>query len=151
MSARLRDIFSHWDVICAELIDGVGSLTQKQLDWIPPGGLSSIGDLLRHISETELWWIGNVVLKNFNYRDLTSTLAPNLNAIIGELQISHNYTIDLLNSKTVDCLNETYRIPEISQSYSLGWILWHTIEHEMRHRGQIFLLMRLQGITPPHV
>ncbi len=151
MSTKLSDFFSHWDVIRTELIEGVNPLTQEQLDWIPPGGLSSIGDLLRHISEVELWWIGNVVMKNFNYRDLTASLAPNLDTIIKELKISHEYTANLLNSKTIDCLNEIYRIPERNKSYSLGWILWHTIEHEMRHRGQIFLLMRLQGITPPNV
>lgn len=147
----LSDLFSHWETIRTEMIEGVGSLTQQQLDWIPPGGLNSIADLLRHISETELWWIGNVVLKKNNYRDLAASMAPDLKSIIRELEISHKYVLDLVNSKTIDNLDEAYKIPEVKETFNLKWIIWHTIEHEMRHRGQIFMLMRLQGIAPPHV
>ncbi len=147
----LADLFSHWETIRSEMIDGVSALTQEQLDWIPTGWKNSIADLLRHISEAELWWLGNVVLKENNYRDLTATLAPDLKAIIKELEISHNYVLDVLKSKTFDNFKEIFQIPGSEKKQSFQWILWHTIEHEMRHRGQIFMLMRMQGITPPNV
>ena len=152
----LSKLFSHWETIRAEMIKGVGPLNQQQLDWVPPGWKNSIADLMRHISETELWWIGNVVLKKNNYRDLTASMAPDLKSIINELEISHKYVLDTLESKSIDNLNEIIEIPESEEKQSLHsrcylWILWHTIEHEMRHRGQIFMLMRLQGIAPPNV
>ena len=148
---RLFDLFSHWETIRTEMIDGISALTQEQIDWIPSGWKNSIADLLRHISEAELWWLGNVVLKKNNYRDLTAALAPDSQSIINELENSHKYVLDVLNSKTIDNLNEICNVPESDEKLSLQWILWHTIEHEMRHRGQIFMLMRMQGITPPNV
>ena len=147
----LSDLFSHWETIRTEMIGGVSALTQGQLNWVPSGWKNSIADLLRHISEAELWWLGNVVLKENNYRDLTATLAPELKSIIKELEISHKYVIDVLKSKTIDNLNEICNVPESDEKLSLQWILWHTIEHEMRHCGQIFMLMRMQGIAPPNV
>lgn len=29
---------------------------------------------------------------------------------------------------------------------SLGWIVWHIVEHEAYHRGQIMTLLRMQGL-----
>ncbi|MCP4705382.1 MAG: DinB family protein [candidate division Zixibacteria bacterium] len=148
---KLSDLFSHWETIRNEMIEGIGSLTQRQLDWKPSGWKSSIADLLRHISETELWWIGNVVLRKDNYQDLTASMAPDLKSIIKELEVSHRYVFELVNSKTIDNLDEIFKIPKSDEKLGLKWILWHTIEHEMRHRGQIFMIMRLQGIAPPNV
>ena len=148
---KLSELFSHWETIRTEMIDGVSALTQDQLDWKPSGWNSSIADLLRHISEAELWWLGDVVLKKNIYRDLTADLAPDLESIIKELETSHKYVLDALLPKTVESLNEVYQIPKSEEKRSFQWILWHTIEHEMRHRGQIFMMMRLQGVAPPNV
>jgi len=32
-----------------------------------------------------------------------------------------------------------------------GWLAWHVVEHQARHRGQIFMLLRMQGIEVPDV
>lgn len=31
----------------------------------------------------------------------------------------------------------------------MAQVLHHLIEHEAHHRGQIFMLLRMQGLTPP--
>ena len=148
---KLSEIFSDWERIRREMIEGVSSLTQDQLDWIPEGGKSSIADLLRHISEAELWWLGQVVLGKTRYRDLTPQMAPEITSIVNELQESHKFVLEALEINTVDDWNKKKYSPRPEEVLSLKDIAWHTIEHEMRHRGQIFMLMRLQGIKPPNV
>ncbi|MCX6827987.1 MAG: DinB family protein [candidate division Zixibacteria bacterium] len=148
---KLSEIFSDWERIRLEMIEGVSSLTQDQLDWIPEGGKSSIADLLRHISEAELWWFGQVVLEKARYRDLTPKMAPEITSIVNELQESHKFVLEALEINTVDDWNKKKYSPRPEEVLSLKDIAWHTIEHEMRHRGQIFMLMRLQGIKPPNV
>lgn len=86
---KLSRLFGEWERIRREMIDAVRPLIIEQLNWLPDGGLSSIGDLLRHIAETETWWFGNVILKKDNYRDLTRETAPDLDTIIKELEKSH--------------------------------------------------------------
>ena len=37
------------------------------------------------------------------------------------------------------------------ETFSLHWILAHVEEHEIHHRAQLNLYLRLMGITPPSV
>jgi hypothetical protein len=34
---------------------------------------------------------------------------------------------------------------------SKRWLVWHVVEHQARHRGQIFMLLHMQGLEVPHV
>jgi uncharacterized damage-inducible protein DinB len=38
-----------------------------------------------------------------------------------------------------------------TEEYTLHWILAHTEEHEIHHRAQLNLYLRMLGITPPSV
>ena len=42
-------------------------------------------------------------------------------------------------------------IYETIEKVSKRWLVWHVVEHQARHRGQIFMLMRMQGIEVPDV
>jgi uncharacterized damage-inducible protein DinB len=33
----------------------------------------------------------------------------------------------------------------------LGWILWHVLEQEIHHRGELFLCLSLMGLDRPKV
>lgn len=149
---KLSDLFSEWAVVRRELIDAVRPLTEEQLDWIPDGGKQSIGMLLRHISETEVWWFGDVVLGEKSYREYFREDAPDAASIIKLLDESRkNYTIKTLEKYTIGDFDKECPVPDRDETVSLFWVVWHVNEHELRHRGQIFMMMRLQGITPPDV
>ncbi len=153
MALKLSEVFDHWEIIRQELIEGVKKLTNEQLDWKPEGGKSSIGALLRHIAETENFWYGRVVLGN-EYRDIEKDDAPDIVSIMGELEKSHRAVLNILDKNTIEEWQQktyTYKWDEGEETFTLKWITWHLIEHEMRHRGQIFMLMRLQGLVPPNV
>jgi uncharacterized damage-inducible protein DinB len=127
-------------------------MTVSQLDWVPEGGKNSIGDLLRHISETELWWFGNVILGNDNYKDLTKEAAPDIDSILTHLEKNHELVIQVLEKETTDTwTGKKFRVEWRDEDLILRDIVWHVAEHEMRHRGQIMMMMRLQGIVPPVV
>jgi len=33
----------------------------------------------------------------------------------------------------------------------LGWVAWHVLEHEIHHRGEIYLMLGLLGMEAPDV
>jgi uncharacterized damage-inducible protein DinB len=33
----------------------------------------------------------------------------------------------------------------------LRWIIWHVLEHEISHRGEIYLMLGLMGMEAPDV
>ena len=148
---KLSELFADWQRIRKEMIGAVKSLTQEQLDWKPEGGLHSIADLLRHISETELGWLGDFILNKIEYRDLTPQMAPDIDSILDGLEKSHTYVLDVLQLENIDSLGKKYKHPDTDEVLTLKDVIFHTFEHEARHRGQIFMLMRLQGIAPPNV
>ena len=149
---KVSELFREWKFVRSELIDAVRPLTVEQLDWIPENGKNSIGDLLRHISATEHWWFGEVVLRSGSYRDVTREMAPDIASIIKTLDYSfREYTLEVLESHNVSDFERKYQIPGEEGQVTLLWVCQHVFEHECRHRGQIFMMMRLQGMTPPNV
>jgi len=147
---RLSELFSKWESVRSQLIDAVRPLTRGQIDWLPEGGLNSIGDLLRHIAETENWWFGHLIMGK-EYADITKDQAPDLDSIFAELEKSHAQVLEILQKETIDSWeNKLYKLPN-DEEMKLRVIVWHVFEHEARHRGQIFMMMRLQGIAPPRV
>ncbi len=46
----------------------------------------------------------------------------------------------------------TRTLPDGSvRTYTLHWILDHVQEHEIHHRGQLNMYLRMLGITPPSI
>jgi len=33
----------------------------------------------------------------------------------------------------------------------VGWLLWHVVEHEVHHRGQLITYLRILGLEPPQI
>jgi uncharacterized damage-inducible protein DinB len=151
MVVKLSDLFSIWETVRRQMVDAVQVLDEKQLDWLPEGGKNSIGDLLRHIAEIENWWFGVVILKQKKLRSVTRESAPGIADILKELEFSHKQVTGVLEKETIESWDKKDYKFESGEVLTMRQIVWHVAEHEMRHRGQIFMIMRLQGLTPPHV
>ena len=148
---KLSDLFSKWEMVRKQMVDAVRPLSQGQLDWLPEGGKNTVGDLLRHIAEVENWWFGMVVSGHTRLIEVNGENAPGMDSIFEALEKSHRLVTDILSEESTETWEtKTYTMEEI-ETLTLRQIVWHVAEHEMRHRGQIFMMMRLQGIAPPNV
>ena len=152
---KLSEIFTNYYEVRAELMDAVKDLTRQQLYWTTPDYPASIGSLLAHIAETEYWWITVVAerkvtpeeadFKRFEQQVEPETLLTWLDQYFGE-------TKAYLERESLDDWDEVYyRIPGRDHKFTKKWLAWHVVEHQARHRGQIFMLMRMQGIDVPVV
>jgi uncharacterized damage-inducible protein DinB len=144
----LKEFFFFWERVRNRLLKGVENLTPEQLDWKPSGAIYSIADLLRHIADAESFWIEKVIL-NRDCREVTKEAFPNLQAILKELERAHQETINFLSEHTLEDWGKKYKIE--NHELSLEWILFHVFEHEIHHRAQIILMLRMQGIEPPQI
>jgi len=60
--------------------------------------------------------------------------------------------VEWLRDTPVSHLNQKLPMPYTDFPYAtMNWIIYHVMEQEIHHRGQIFMLMRLQGLTPPEL
>ncbi len=152
---KLSDVFRNYFDVRRELVEAVSDLTQEQLDWVPPGHTNSIGWLLAHIAEAEFWWIRVVAEQEIPYSK--EAFAPfeqakTLDEIFPLLEENHAAMKAWLDKATVEQWDEvSYDVPKRDRQVSMRWIAEHVIEHQARHRGQIFMMMHMQGLPVPRV
>jgi len=147
---KLIELFPNYFVVRQELVEFACRLTQDQLDWVPPHHSSSIGRLLGHIAETEYWWISILALQKEAYSESVferfekartlKELVPLLEETLGD------FTEFLRREDVEDWDKIHYDYPKYDVYVSKQWLVWHVVEHQARHRGQILMLMRMQGV-----
>lgn len=145
----VKEMFSNWKQVRRNLIDAIRCIPEEKLEWRPMKGMNSFGDIVRHIAETEDFWIGKVIFGK-RWKSRTKKSHPTLEIIIKDLEKVHLKTLKLLNELKVEMLNDKKRIGRDGK-VSVFWILWHVIEHEIHHRAQIFTYLRLLDLKPPKI
>ncbi|MBD3234918.1 MAG: DUF664 domain-containing protein [candidate division Zixibacteria bacterium] len=157
-SPRIRKYFSLMEDVRRRTIEYVQSLNAEQLSWYPNTKIESIGTLLLHIAAVEISYIQEDIMKRpmgeewkiafpirFNIPQITgkelSYFTDKLDGIRAESRrILWGYSDSDLDM-TITPLEPAPGNEDVS--YSLEWILYHLIEHEAHHRGQIALMKRL--------
>lgn len=154
---KLAEFFSNYFTVRKELVEAVKGLSREQLDWCAPGHPNSIGHLLAHVAETEFWWISIVAEKNVapsqtDFQRFENDLTAD--RIFAWLEEHFAETGSFLRREELDDWDGVFYSFEIDgkeEKVSKRWLVWHVVEHQARHRGQIFMLMRMQGLDVPNV
>lgn len=152
---NLSDFFSNYYTVRAEMLDAVKNMTQEQLDWKCPQHSNTVGKLLAHIAEAEYWWITIVAAqkvapskKAFERFETARTLEETMALLAETLGDTREY----LEKEGIEDWDEVfYEVKGRKEKVSKRWLVWHTVEHQARHRGHIFMLMRMQGLDVPNV
>lgn len=136
-----------------ELVETVKNLTPGQLAWKAPAHPGTIRQLLIHIAETEYWWVTVVALKKETMFDESKFQnLHELSDIMKSLEYYHDEFIRFLEQEDTSTWDRIfYEITGHDEKVSQRWLVWHVVEHQARHRGQIFMLMRMQGLEVPVV
>jgi uncharacterized damage-inducible protein DinB len=146
----VSQIFKHWEVIRRDLLAGLELFSDEQLAFRPaPKYERSVGDIARHIASAEDLWFQHVI-GGRPRAEFTATQYPTLAAIKTALTGVHRQTLAYLDTLTVADL-ERRVTPPWGKEYSLYWIIWHVIDHECHHRGELFLCLGMLGIEGPDI
>ncbi len=153
---KLAQVFSNYFAVRSQLIESVKTLSPEQLDWTVPNHPNSIGRLLAHIADTEFFWIGCVARGCREKPDFSRfEQARHLDELLALLEQQHAEFSTFLEEENLDDWDDVfYELPQWvgeAEKFSKRWLVWHVVEHQARHRGQIFMLMRMQGLEVPHV
>jgi uncharacterized damage-inducible protein DinB len=138
-------VFSHWGQVRSDLLVTIDMFSEEELTFAPFKGSWAVGQIMLHIADCEDNWLHGVVRHEFQpwlFYNLDDY--PTKAAIKEVLERAHLRTIALLESLDEDDLDEKYKTPD-GQSYRLRWIIWHVLEHEIHHRGELSLALGLLG------
>ena len=141
----------------------VGGLTVAQLDWHPDDATESIGTQLLHLDAVEWSWMHEDIFgtSSDEYPGVWSEAMPirvgvpqvtgkPVHWYIDKLDATREETLRILRSFTEEDLarlvGEAETGPGVekrSRLFTIDWIIWHVLQHEAAHVGQIELLRRL--------
>jgi uncharacterized damage-inducible protein DinB len=147
-----KEMLQYWSEVRAGLNQALGQFGDEELEFRPRENLWSLGQVARHIANTEDGWFGYVAWRKYPEwpPDLTAEDAPTVGSIQARLREAHARTEDFLAPLSEVDLEQVIRAPW-GDEFPLKWVVWHVLEHEIHHRGEIYLMLGMLGREAPDV
>lgn len=161
---EIADLYPYWAREWDAFVTGLREIAEKQRatkapedvariwDWIPPGAKRSINDTLRHIAYVESYIIDKLIMDREPKTILPGSVFspeeyPTFDDCLRLLHDVHDGTkIAYRHLTPADLKRE---IPAFRRTLPIERLLWSIVQEEAHHRGQVYLLLRMQGIAPP--
>ena len=121
-----------------------------KIDWTYAPGKFTLGDLLRHIAATERYMFAECVQgKPSRYTSHGRELADGFDNILSFMERVHLESMDIFAALTDEDLRKKCSTPGGAPISTWKWLRSMT-EHEIHHRGQIYLYLGILAVpTPP--
>jgi uncharacterized damage-inducible protein DinB len=121
-----------------------------RLEWRPREGTFSPGDTVRHLGAIERWMFAeNVAGRPSRYPGHGPELADGFDAVMAYFDAMHAESMEIFRALTPEALQARCTTPGGASMPAWKW-LRAMVEHEIHHRGQLYLLLNLLGVpTPP--
>jgi uncharacterized damage-inducible protein DinB len=154
---RAMAFYQGWENYQDLLIKAITPLTPEQLAYRPAPQLRSVGENARHIIGARVRWchmalgLGDeafAALGRWDRRDMPTRSAAEL---VSGLRDSWKVLGAALEGWTPADLDyaipNTDREPGEPEVYTRQWIIWHLIEHDLHHGGEISQLLGMHNLT----
>ncbi|MEM7103710.1 MAG: DinB family protein [Bacteroidota bacterium] len=149
---EIREISAFLDYykkIRARTMRVITSIPHEQLEWTYEEGKFTFGDLIRHLGSIERYmYAENAQFKPSTYPGHGEELASGYTATIQYLNDCHEASLAIFEKLTPEDLNKKTLTPAGTPITLWKW-LRAMIEHEIHHRGQIFIYLGMIGEKSP--
>lgn len=141
-----------------EHLERFRGVTLQTLDWVPEDrlhfspqeGLRPFDENFLHIARTEEYHVRGLLLGDWSQeRYFARPEVLTKEALRRVLDETRAVTLNALDDLDPARLDELVQVPDVPVSWTLrGW-LWYLVEHEVHHKAQLALYLRLVGVIPP--
>jgi uncharacterized damage-inducible protein DinB len=121
-----------------------------KLEWSYREGRFTLGDLTRHIAAIERYmFVETIQGKPSRYAGCGKELADGLEEVLAFLEGMHSESVEIISGLSAEDLNRKCVTPDGASITVWKW-LRAMVEHEIHHRGQIYVYLAMLGVpTPP--
>jgi uncharacterized damage-inducible protein DinB len=146
----LEEFLDYFDRVRQRTRRVADRIPPDRIDWRPRPSAFSLGDLVRHIATTERYmWAETVHHRPSRYVSHGPELAATRDETLAMLDRLHEESMQLFRALTPAALAAKCATPEGTAITTWKW-LRAMVEHEIHHRGQMYLLLNLLDVpTPP--
>jgi len=121
-----------------------------KIDWTYAPGKFTLGDILRHLAVVERYmWAENVQCQPSRYTTHGKELADGYENVMALVERLHVESMEIFARLTDEDLQRKCKTPDHAPITTWKWLRL-MVEHEIHHRGQIYLYQAMLGVkTPP--
>jgi uncharacterized damage-inducible protein DinB len=155
-STGIIALYPGWAAYQDLLIAAITPLTAEQLTFRPSPHLRSVAENCRHIIGARGRWcyrtmgIGDETFAAFAQWDRPGMPARDAAELVDGMRHTWDVLHDALAHMTLAQLDDTFantdREPGEPEVFTRRWILWHLIEHDTHHGGEISVTLGMHGL-----
>ncbi len=125
-------------------------IPRDKLDWTYREGKFSLGDLARHIATINRYMFAETIQgKPSRYAGCGKELADGYEDVLMFMERLHRESVEIFSRLSNEDLNRKCATPDGASITVWKW-LRAMVEHEIHHRGQIYIYLAILGVpTPP--
>lgn len=140
----------YWDKVRGRTRRVAALIPPDKLEWTWKPGKFSPGDIVRHLAGIERWmYAENVQGKQSRYPGHGQELARGFEAVTSYMERAHAESMEIFGRLTDEDLLRKCETPG-GAALAIGKWLRLMVEHEIHHRGQLYLELSMLGVaTPP--
>lgn len=139
-------ILSKWTQVRSDLATTIEKFAGEELAYRPFAGAYSAAELMLHIAHEEAIEVWYAVVEAIGElpAPYDAVQFSTRESILAVLRDTHQPTVEYLRDRTDDELLTAIELPWGGTSRPID-MLWHVLEHEIHHRGELSLLLGLLG------
>ena len=148
----LEGFLSYFDRIRGRTRRVIECIPPDRIEWTHRDGAFTFGDLIRHLAAMERYMFAeNVAGRPSRYPGHGRSLADGYDAVIALLDRLHAESMEIFRSVGDAGLDAYVVSPGGAGARMRAWKwLRAMVEHEVHHRGQLYLMLGTLGVaTPP--
>ena len=147
---KVTEFVNYFDRIRERTMRVAAVIPPEKIDWTYREGKFTLGDLLRHLAAIERWMFAeNSQRRPSRYPGHGRELADGYDDIIDYMKRKHEESMSIFRSLTDEDLEKKCMTPGCVELRVAKW-LRSMVEHEVHHRGQIYMYLGMLDIpTPP--
>jgi uncharacterized damage-inducible protein DinB len=127
----------------------IACIPPERLEWTHKPGAFTFGDLIRHLGAIERHMFAeNSQCRPSRYPGHGRELAAGYEAVLAYLDEMHRQSMDIFRELTPEDLQRRCETPGGARLAVWKW-LRSMVEHEIHHRGQIYVMLGILGIPSP--
>jgi uncharacterized damage-inducible protein DinB len=139
----------YWRSFRARTMRVLNSIPPEDLEWTHLPGKYTFGDVFRHLAGIERYMYGETVQQRPSaYPGHSAALASGSDAVRAYAERCHAESLEIFGELTLEDLRSKCRTPAGAPITVWKW-LRAMVEHEAHHRGQLYMMAGMRGISVP--
>lgn len=157
----LETIYGEWEKYQDWLKGAIAPLRAEQLTLRSAPHLRTIAELVQHIVGTRVGWLQHFLGEELaEQQQLSYFDDPNEeNAVrtaaelVSDLDVSWGMVRSRLERWTPEDMQQSFTRTrgDRTRTATRSWVIWHLLEHDLHHGGEVSLTLGINGLQVPNI